>query len=131
AHPTSAHPTSAGPAWRYRPADHPHILPVRAFNDNYIWLIGLDNRSGVRQALVVDPGDAAPVQQALAAADLPLASILITHHHADHTGGIAALKADWPQAVVYGPQKCANRLIERRFNHGDRIEIDELGFAGR
>lgn len=129
---TSAHSASENSAsWRYRAANHPHIVPVRAFNDNYIWLIGLDNRAGVRHALVVDPGDGAPVLQALAAAGLPLAGILITHHHADHTGGIAALKAAWPKAVVYGPQKCANALIERRFSHGERVEIAELAFAAR
>jgi hydroxyacylglutathione hydrolase len=119
------------PAWRYRAADHRHIVPVRAFNDNYIWLIGLDNREGERQALVVDPGDAAPVLAALGERGLPLAGILVTHHHADHTGGIAELKAVWPDAVVYGPRKCANPFIDHRFDHGDRLSIADLGFEAR
>ena len=95
-------------------ASHPDIVPVRAFSDNYIWLVGRDNRAGERLALVVDPGDAVPVLAALEQRRLALAGILITHHHADHTGGIAGLKAAWPDAVVYGPRKCANRFIERR-----------------
>lgn len=122
---------SSGSQWRYRAASHPHIVPVRAFNDNYIWLVDLPDQSGHHQALVVDPGDAAPVLQALEAARLPLAGILITHHHADHTGGIADLKAAWPQAVVYGPRKCANSLIERRFEHGDTLEISPFGLRCR
>jgi hydroxyacylglutathione hydrolase len=129
--PSTNPPSGEPPRWRFRAADHPHIVPVRAFNDNYIWLIGLDNQSGERQALVVDPGDAAPVLQALAAAGLPLAGILVTHHHGDHTGGIAALKAAWPDAVVYGPRKCANTFIERRFGHGDTLTIPALGLAAR
>jgi hydroxyacylglutathione hydrolase len=124
-------PSSELPAWRYRAADHPHIVPVRAFSDNYIWLVGLDDRAGERQALVVDPGDAAPVLAALEERGWPLAAILVTHHHADHTGGIADLKAAWPGAVVYGPRKCANPFIEHRYDHGDRVSIDEFDFEAR
>lgn len=124
-------PSVEVPPWRYRAADHPHIVPVRAFQDNYIWLIALENQAGERRALVVDPGDAVPVMQALAAAGLPLAGILVTHHHADHTGGIGDLKATWPQAVVYGPRKCANAFIERRFGHGDTVAIDGFDLACR
>ena len=62
------------------------IVLIPAFKDNYIWLLVRDGR-----AAVVDPGDAAPVRERLAAANLCLESILITHHHADHQGGVAEL----------------------------------------
>lgn len=124
-------PSSELPAWRFRAADHPHIVPVRAFSDNYIWLIGLDNRAGERQALVVDPGDDAPVRAALEQRGWPLAGILVTHHHADHTGGIAGLKEAWPDAIVYGPRKCANPFIQHRYDHGDTLSIEALGFEAR
>lgn len=65
-----------------------NLVPLPAFNDNYIWML----HDGT-QALVVDPGDAAPVLQALQAQGLQLAAILVTHHHGDHTGGIQTLKA--------------------------------------
>ncbi|MEY4747943.1 MAG: hydroxyacylglutathione hydrolase [Pseudomonadota bacterium] len=55
-----------------------------------------------REALVVDPGEAAPVCAALAARDLRLAGILVTHHHGDHVGGVAELLAEHP-APVWGP----------------------------
>jgi len=91
----------------------------------------VESATGRRLAVVVDPGDARPVLNALLAADLPLAGILVTHHHADHTGGIADLKAAWPQAVVYGPRKCANAFIERRFDHGDTVAVDGLDIRCR
>jgi hydroxyacylglutathione hydrolase len=62
------------------------LTPLPAFDDNYIWM--LDDG---REALVVDPGEAAPVVQALTARDLTLAGILVTHHHGDHVGGLADL----------------------------------------
>lgn len=73
------------------------LLPLPAFDDNYIWLL----HDG-QQALVVDPGDASPVLQALEARQLQLRAILVTHHHADHVGGLAALR-EATGAVVYGP----------------------------
>ncbi|MGH8857970.1 MAG: MBL fold metallo-hydrolase, partial [Polaromonas sp.] len=58
------------------------LIPIPAFADNYLWLL----HDGKR-ALVVDPGDAGPVQRVLEQHALQLVSILVTHHHADHTGG--------------------------------------------
>ncbi len=55
-------------------------------------------------AIVVDPGDAAPVFDALEAGKLQLAAILVTHHHADHTGGVAELHAA-TGAKVFGPAR--------------------------
>lgn len=63
------------------------IVPLPAFTDNYIWLL-----HNARQAWVVDPGDATVVIAYLTAHHLTLAGILVTHHHADHIGGIAALQ---------------------------------------
>jgi len=73
------------------------ISLIPAFKDNYIWLLTLGNR-----AFVVDPGDAAPVLARLDADQLVLEGILITHHHADHQGGIAELKARY-QPEVFAP----------------------------
>lgn len=71
------------------------ISPIPAFSDNYIWHL---EREG--EHWVVDPGDAAPVMEALRGA--PLAGILITHHHLDHTGGVGELVKQH-QCPVYGP----------------------------
>lgn len=75
------------------------LLPLRAFQDNYLWLL----QDGP-QALVVDPGDAQPVQEGLRHAAARLDAILVTHHHGDHTGGVRALH-EATGAVVYGPAR--------------------------
>ena len=75
------------------------LIALPAFQDNYFWML----HDG-RQALVVDPGEAAPVLAALRQGGLTLASILVTHHHADHTGGVAELRAT-TGAQVYGPTR--------------------------
>lgn len=64
-----------------------HLIPLPALADNYIWLLHDDDGN----ALIVDPGDAAVVEQALVERQLRLRAILLTHHHRDHTGGVAAL----------------------------------------
>jgi hydroxyacylglutathione hydrolase len=73
------------------------LSPIPAFTDNYLWLL----HDGQR-ALVVDPGDAAPVLRKLAELHLRLEAILVTHHHADHTGGVDELRST-THAKVYGP----------------------------
>ena len=94
------------------------VWPIPAFDDNYIWCIH-DGQS----ALIVDPGDAAPVLQYLEQKNLALKGILITHHHADHTGGILTLLQTLGSVPVYGP---ANIDIPGRTNammEGDKLEV--------
>jgi hydroxyacylglutathione hydrolase len=73
------------------------LIPLPAFADNYIWMLHDGHK-----ALVVDPGDAQPVLDALQRLGLQLESILVTHHHADHTGGVAELR-NATGAQVFGP----------------------------
>ena len=75
------------------------ITPIPAFQDNYIWLISND-----QHAVVVDPGDAAPVIAYLKQHQLTLDAILVTHHHADHIGGIDELARHYP-CKIYAPLK--------------------------
>ncbi|HEX7865572.1 MAG TPA: hydroxyacylglutathione hydrolase [Variovorax sp.] len=75
------------------------LVPLPAFADNYIWMLHDGSH-----AIVVDPGDAQPVFDALARHKLQLAAILVTHHHPDHTGGVAALHAA-TGAPVWGPAR--------------------------
>lgn len=76
-----------------------NVQTIPSLSDNYIWLIPLANR----QAVVVDPGDAAPVLATLREQGLRVVAILITHHHHDHIDGIQTMKNHYPEAVVYGP----------------------------
>jgi hydroxyacylglutathione hydrolase len=90
---------------------------IPAFKDNYIWLL----RRGDRAA-VVDPGDAAPVMARLQAEGLRLEAILVTHHHADHQGGVAALAGHWP-AAVFGPADESIIARSRPLSGGERIDV--------
>ncbi len=90
---------------------------IPAFKDNYIWLL-----TQGRCAFVVDPGDAAPVLARLEADGLVLEGILITHHHADHQGGVAELTARY-QAQVFAPAKESITGCTRPLYGGERIEV--------
>ncbi|MES2688636.1 MAG: hydroxyacylglutathione hydrolase [Pseudomonadota bacterium] len=99
-----------------------YLIPIPAFNDNYLWLL----HDG-RRALIVDPGDAAPVQRVLLENGLHLESILVTHHHPDHTGGVAELhKATG--APVYGPAREAIPEPFKRLQDGDTVRALGLDF---
>lgn len=101
------------------------LHPIPAFQDNYLWLL----HDG-RQAVVVDPGDAAPVLPFLAQHGLQLQAILLTHHHADHTGGVAELRAA-SGAAVYGPTaETLPTTVEpvQRLGAGERIKLLGLSF---
>lgn len=82
------------------------ISPIPAFNDNYIWLL----QTADGRAAVVDPGEAGPVIERLEAGSLRLESILVTHHHGDHQGGVGELVERYAP-TVFGP---ANESITGR-----------------
>ncbi len=97
------------------------VVPVRALKDNYIWLL----RAG-GSAAVVDPGEAAPVLEMLAAERLELAAILLTHHPQDHIGGVAGLLEARP-VPVFGPAHEPIDHLTRRVSDGDTVEVPEIG----
>jgi len=96
------------------------ISPIPAFADNYIWLL---EPGGSNRVTVVDPGDAEPVLAVLDARQLTLDTLLITHHHADHTGGIEALLQRYPGAQVYGPAGSSIQGVTRPLNDGDPLSL--------
>lgn len=101
------------------------LIALPALADNYVWLL----HDG-RQALVVDPGDAAPVQAALCARHLRLATILVTHHHADHVGGLPALLAQPAAAgvAVHGPARERVGVSITPHRAGDAVAFANLVF---
>lgn len=89
------------------------LLSFRALSDNLIWaLVGPDG-----DALLIDPGEAAPAMAAIDAG-LRVSDILITHHHADHTGGVPELVLR-TGAHVHAPAEARLRFPARAVVDGE------------
>ena len=101
------------------------IITLPARQDNYIWLL----KKG-QHALVVDPGDAAPVIERLQQLQLDLDAILLTHHHQDHIAGVPELLRHYPQARCYGPQLPHPELPSKiPLVDGQILRLDTLGLS--
>lgn len=96
------------------------IHGVPAFQDNYLWVMARG-----RDAAVVDPGDADPVEAWLAEKGLELRSILATHHHGDHVGGLAELAERW-KCPVFGPAGERIAGLTQKLREGERITVPGL-----
>lgn len=98
--------------------------PIAAFSDNYLWLI--HSPQDPLRVAVVDPGDARPVLETLARDGLSLDTVLVTHHHSDHTGGVAELVERFDVPVL-GPADERIPCRTRALRGGDRVRLDGLG----
>ncbi|WP_198265535.1 hydroxyacylglutathione hydrolase [sulfur-oxidizing endosymbiont of Gigantopelta aegis] len=107
----------------------PRVSRIPAFDDNYIWFIhGLANLHAEQQIIIVDPGEAAPVIEAIKANDYQPQAIFITHHHADHTGGISELLKTY-NIPVYGPQNETIESINFTLNEELSINMPDMGLS--
>jgi hydroxyacylglutathione hydrolase len=124
-------PDPAGPARAPRSlaarVARPHlagviITPIPVLADNYVWLLAEPSRHA---ALVVDPGDAAPVVDQLRQQGLTPAAILLTHHHGDHVGGVLGLTRQWPGLEVVASAIDGARIegVTRLVEDGERLEL--------
>ena len=99
------------------------LSPLPALSDNYIWRLADDDG----RWLVVDPGEPGPVLAAAEGAAAPLA-ILLTHHHADHVGGVPDLLRRWPGVPVFGPADDRIGTVDHPVGDGQRIGIGPWTF---
>jgi hydroxyacylglutathione hydrolase len=103
------------------------VTAIKAFNDNYIWAISCNNNDNVA---LVDPGNAQVCIDYLQSNNLTLSTILITHHHSDHVGGIKklleyALEKDWA-VKVYGPASENIAQLDIKLKENDTVDLTEL-----
>ncbi|MBL3556814.1 MULTISPECIES: hydroxyacylglutathione hydrolase [Marinobacter] len=101
------------------------ISAIPAFNDNYIWCLF---NTEDRQALIVDPGQAEPAIRFLADNDLKLDTILVTHHHPDHVGGVGALAKTAPDCRIIGPAHSPFKGANSEVHPGDEVVWQDLTF---
>ena len=101
------------------------ILPVKAFTDNYIWVI---NDEKNHQFYCVDPGEAAPIIAYAKQNHLRLSHIFLTHHHPDHINGVPCLVSAFPNAVVYGPNDERITTPHQIVYDEDIIHLEDLAF---
>lgn len=99
------------------------VLTVPAFKDNYLWLV----HDGVHAA-AIDPGDSAPILAALDEHELTLTAILLTHHHADHIGGVPDLLRH-ARVPVFGPRNDHISVVTEPLGEGDQVDVPGLGLT--
>jgi hydroxyacylglutathione hydrolase len=99
-----------------------NIEPIKAFDDNYIWLMTTNEGS-----IVIDPGESKNLLKAIEKKNIKLDAILITHHHYDHTGGIEELLMKYPNLKVYGPNNNVD-LIKSRLGDGELLNVIGIDF---
>lgn len=102
-----------------------NVLPIPAFNDNYIWMIINEDKG---QAFCVDPGQAKPVLDFLQRENLQLNAILLTHHHFDHIDGTSELLAAYPGIDVYGPKDSRIPQVNHLLQDKDVFTLDSCHF---
>ena len=103
------------------------IIAIPAFEDNYIWSYCQPDNA---YCVLVDPGDGDAAQDFLTRHNKQLCAVLITHHHHDHTGGIALLRQKWPGLRVIGPD--SDKPIEgltERVTEQQHVEIDQMALG--
>lgn len=98
------------------------IYPLPILQDNYVWLLLNDTH---RTAIAVDPGEALPVQQFLQRQQYQLSAVLVTHHHADHYQGVAALKQAY-HMPVYGPKHVQTLEITHPVQAGEQLVFPQV-----
>ena len=99
-----------------------NIEPIKAFDDNYIWLMTTNEGS-----IVIDPGESINLLKTIEQKNINLDAILITHHHYDHTGGIEELLMKYPNLKVYGPNNNVD-LIKSRLGDGELLNVIGIDF---
>ena len=97
------------------------VEPLKAFDDNYIWLVTTNEGS-----IVIDPGESTKIIELIDSNVINLKAILITHHHYDHTSGLKTL-LDKVDIDVYGPSNNIQE-INQRVKHLDKFSTIGLDF---
>jgi hydroxyacylglutathione hydrolase len=100
-----------------------NLWPIPVFSDNYVWVLQSDSDA---TAAVVDPGDGLAVLAAFERRGLEPNAVLLTHHHADHVGGVDELRERY-QIPVFGPARESIKEVDRPVAETDTVPLPDLG----
>lgn len=101
------------------------VTPLPAFTDNYIWVFS----NNVNRVLTcIDPGEAGPVIEYAINNKLLLKTILLTHHHLDHIGGVNDLIHAFPNVMVIAPEDSRISNVNMRVADNNLIKVDNYEF---
>lgn len=108
--------------------DYMEIITVACLYDNYAYLIVNENSA---EAAVVDAPEAWPVIRELSDRELKLTTVLCTHHHSDHIGGLDDLLDEYgPLRIVgFGEDKKRIPQLNELLRDEDRFQV--CGYHGR
>ncbi|ATW34416.1 MULTISPECIES: hydroxyacylglutathione hydrolase [Candidatus Williamhamiltonella] len=101
------------------------LIHIPALESNYIWLLADSNQ----HCVIVDPGEASPVESVLTYKGLLPQAILLTHHHQDHLGGVPQLLRRFPDIPVYGPKETNKKGATILLKEGDQLFICSQTFS--
>ena len=96
------------------------VEPIKAYTDNYIWLVSTNEGS-----IVVDPGESKEILNLIDTNEIDLKGVLITHHHYDHTNGLLDL-TNKMNLEVYGPKKIEG--INNIVKESDKFSLIGIDF---
>ena len=96
------------------------VEPIKAYTDNYIWLVSTNEGS-----IVVDPGESKEILNLIDSNKIDLKGVLITHHHYDHTNGLLDL-TNKMNLEVYGPKKIEG--INNIVKESDKFSLIGIDF---
>ena len=126
-HETNQKSTFQNAPGKYVAALSPYLHRIKAFEDNYLWML---QDPGSSNCWVVDPGDAQVLITAATQRALSIIGILLTHHHADHQGGVDEL-IGWAQSQgktlkIFGPRDERIHPLALPVDHESEVD---LGFS--
>jgi hydroxyacylglutathione hydrolase len=98
------------------------LWPISVLDDNYVWVL---EQEGVAGVAIVDPGDGVATLAALERRDLEPCAVLLTHHHADHVGGVDEI-IEQHEIAVHGPALESIQPVNHPVSDREVVRIEEL-----